>query len=54
MYFNPYEIEDMAETIWRITEDSGLRKTLIAKGLEKAKDFSWEKTAIQTAGFYKR
>lgn len=54
VYFNPYEIEDMAETIWRITEDSGLRKTLIAKGLGKAKDFSWEKTAIQTAGFYKR
>ena len=48
MYFDPYNPEDMAETMGRMLMDATLRAELRAKGLERARQFSWEKTARQT------
>ncbi len=42
---NPYEIESMSHGIEQIVNDSNLREALINKGLQRAKLFSWDKTA---------
>uniref|UniRef100_A0A7V3ZVR7 Glycosyltransferase family 1 protein n=1 Tax=candidate division WOR-3 bacterium TaxID=2052148 RepID=A0A7V3ZVR7_UNCW3 len=48
LYFNPYSPEDIAQKIILLWENEELRKSLIEKGLERAKIFSWENTAKQT------
>ncbi len=42
---NPREINAIAEAILKLSKDESLRQTLIAKGLERCKDFSWDKSA---------
>ncbi|MCR5606946.1 MAG: glycosyltransferase family 4 protein, partial [Treponema sp.] len=48
LYFNSDDTDEMAACIERIITDEELRAKLIAGGLERAKDFSWEKTAEET------
>jgi len=43
--FDPYNIEDISEKMQLLVHDTALQKTLIEKGYERLKDFSWEKTA---------
>ena len=46
IYFNPYHIEDIRNTIELfLKENDTLRPTIIAKGYENANRFSWEETA---------
>ena len=45
LLFDPYDIDDMSSSIERIITDSDLRETLQLKGLERAKQFTWERTA---------
>lgn len=45
---DPYEVEAIAEGIRRLVEDSALREELRRRGLERAKQFSWERTAQET------
>lgn len=47
-YFNPYSIEEMAETIQRALEQSELRQRLCRGGLARASQFSWERCARET------
>ena len=54
VYFQPESAESMAEKVLAIVEDEGLRKRLIARGKERARDFSWEKAAAETLAFYER
>lgn len=42
---NPYNINNIAKAIAEILTDENLRNKLVEKGLERAKKFSWEKTA---------
>jgi len=44
-YANPYYIENIAGGMYRVLTDDGLRQSLIEKGLERAKLFSWEKSS---------
>lgn len=44
-YVDPYNIESIAEGIHKVLTDKALRQSLIEKGLERAKLFSWEKSA---------
>lgn len=44
-YIDPYSVESIAEGIYNVLTDNALRHSLIQKGLEKAKCFSWEKSA---------
>lgn len=53
IYFDPYNEEDMAEKISMVLHDETLRKTMIAKGLEKVKEYSWEKCAAETLKVYR-
>jgi glycosyltransferase involved in cell wall biosynthesis len=44
-YVNPYDVESIADGIHKVLTDEALRQSLIKKGLERAKLFSWEKSA---------
>ena len=48
LYFDPECVEDIAGTLERVLNDSTLQKQLVERGLERAKQFSWEKCARTT------
>jgi len=52
MLVDPRDVRDMTETLARVAEDEALRKELSAKGLKRAADFSWQKTARLTLDVY--
>ncbi len=52
-YFNPYSIDDIRQTIEKVLLDSFFRATLINKGFERVKYFSWEKTVKETYKLYR-
>ncbi len=54
LFFDPYNPEEMAKTIESVVSDSNLRTQMIQRGHERVKAFSWDKTAAQTAEFYKK
>ncbi len=45
LYFDPRDVDAMAETIRRALSDESLRNDLRARGIAQAKKFSWEKAA---------
>lgn len=45
LYANPFSPESIAQEMLKITKDNELRSSLIAKGSERVKTFSWDKTA---------
>ena len=46
IYFNPYHIEEIRNTIKQfLKKNEALQSTIIEKGFENVKRFSWEKTA---------
>lgn len=45
---DPYSVESIAQGMERILRDAQWRETLIARGLLRAKQFSWEKSARET------
>lgn len=53
-YFNPKDVEDMAQKINEVLEDKVLRDKLIKNGKEQVKKYSWRKTAEQTLEVYKK
>lgn len=51
---DPSSIESIREGLGRMWEDAGLRESLRQKGLERARMFTWEKTALSTLEVYRR
>jgi glycosyltransferase involved in cell wall biosynthesis len=47
-YFDPYNIQDMADKIAKVLLDKNRREELRKRGLERVKEFSWEKCARET------
>jgi glycosyltransferase involved in cell wall biosynthesis len=45
LYFDPYEIDEIAASIIRLLEDSQLRLAARARGLGQAALFNWDRTA---------
>ena len=45
---DPYDLEAISEALIRLVEDSGLRSKLRLRGLERVKQFNWDKTADKT------
>lgn len=45
VYCNPYDLNDIKNKIEIVLNDDNLQKEMIKKGLERAKLFSWEKSA---------
>ena len=50
---NPIDTKEIAEALIEFAQDEQLREHYKQKGLERAKDFDWEKTARQTLDIYK-
>jgi glycosyltransferase involved in cell wall biosynthesis len=48
LLFNPHNVESIAEAISLILSDRKIRQTLIQKGRDRSRQFSWEKTDMQT------
>lgn len=42
---DPHSVESIADAMERIADDAALRSALRAKGLERGKNFSWDRTA---------
>lgn len=51
-YFDPYDINDIARAVNDILTDDTLRNTLIEKGSQQLKKYSWERMAKQTHAIY--
>ena len=54
VFFDPHSVEEMAESINHCLTDAELKSTLISKGRDNAKRFSWEKTARETLNVYEK
>lgn len=53
LLFNPHDTIDLAEQMFQILSDEELARTLGLRGLARAKKFTWEKVADETAQVYK-
>lgn len=53
LYVNPYDENEIASAMKQIAEDEELRLTLISKGREQIKKFSWDKCVDNTYQIYK-
>ena len=52
IFFDPLDIDDIAQKIIQLIEDENLRKKMIQKGILHVKKFSWEKCAEETLNLY--
>ena len=52
--FDPEDITAIARAITSVSTDESLRATLRAKGLVRAKEFSWQKVAEENCALYKK
>lgn len=50
--FNPYKKEELIECIEKIYNSKDLREDLVAKGLNRVKDFTWENTVKNMVNEY--
>ena len=50
----PTNIEEMAQAVQKLYNQPNLVRALVNKGLERVKDFTWEKTAEQVAQVYEQ
>jgi glycosyltransferase involved in cell wall biosynthesis len=48
LYFAPHSVEDLVSQMERLLSDTNLRKELAKRGIERAREFTWEKTARKT------
>lgn len=53
-YFDPLDVETMADAINEVLTDKQLRARLIKRGRAQAKKYSWHRTAEQTLAVYAR
>jgi glycosyltransferase involved in cell wall biosynthesis len=51
---DPYATDSLAQAMRQVLTDSELREDMVRKGLEQAKQFSWEKAAEQTLEVYNK
>ncbi len=51
---NPYNIDEIAEGIYKLLTDKNLRKSYIEKGKKWVESFTWERTARKTLEVYKQ
>lgn len=54
LYVNPEKAEDIKEKIELLMADSIFREEMIKKGLQRVKEFSWQKAALETSQVYQK
>lgn len=52
-FINPMDVEGIAEAMTVFSQDENLREEFRKKGLERAKNFDWEKVARKTLNVYR-
>ncbi len=52
LYVDPHDPQDIADKVLRAVEESELRRNMIQQGLERARQFSWRRTAEATLKVY--
>lgn len=50
---DPYDVDALAEAMHRVLADRELREDLRARGLARARQFTWERTARETLAVYR-
>ncbi|HET7059368.1 MAG TPA: glycosyltransferase family 1 protein [Nitrospiraceae bacterium] len=50
---NPEDAEELADAIMRVLDDDALQSRLRSKGLERVKQFTWQRAARQTLSVYR-
>ncbi len=53
LYFDPYNVDDIAEKMEMLTTNENLRQELSEKGLKQAAKYSWNDTAKETLKIYR-
>lgn len=53
LYFDPASSERLRERLERLATDDSLREQLVAAGAERAKQFTWQRTAAETLAVYR-
>jgi glycosyltransferase involved in cell wall biosynthesis len=51
---NPTDDEALATAMAQVTADTGLRASMAERGIRRAAEFTWEKTARETAAIYQQ
>jgi len=54
IYFDPHDVDSMAEAILKVVQDRSLQEKLIEQGRQRVNQFSWEKCARQTKEIYEQ
>lgn len=54
LYADPKDYKDIAKKIDKLFKNSALRQKMVGLGKERAKEFSWTKTANETIGVYEK
>ncbi|MBI4352754.1 MAG: glycosyltransferase family 4 protein [Candidatus Omnitrophica bacterium] len=54
MLFDPHEVDALAEALNKVLANKKLSEEMSQKGLERVKEFSWEKAARQTLQVYRK
>lgn len=54
LYFDPLDVSEMTATLRRVLADASLREELRQRGLARAAQFSWRRTAEETLALYRR
>ena len=52
-YFEPGDVDGLVEVLAALLRDEGARDRLVARGRERVAQFSWQKTAAETAAVYR-
>ncbi len=52
LYVDPHNPTDIAEKVRQAVEDQALREMMIRRGLERAREFTWRRTAERTLQVY--
>lgn len=53
LYFDTHSLESLEKELEKIISSEDIQKSLVQKGFERIKDFSWERTAQQTLDIIK-
>jgi len=53
IYFNPQDINDIAEKIKYVLDNKDVQKNLILKGFNQIKKYKWDKMAEEILEIYK-
>ncbi len=54
MYYDPYEPQEIADTILRLHQDTSLRERMSENARRRSESFSWQKAAHQTLALFER